>query len=121
MTPFTIPLLSDRNFSYFLHFLSFYCFVMEALRVVMYTMMDIKLKNVVFDHRLGLPIPCSRCALISFCSEKCRDLAWSMHHKFECDILGILRLAGVSITCLMALRVLTQVSLDMPFFCHSRS
>jgi len=66
-----------------------------------------KLEICVCWIRLRAPVPCSRCALISFCSTKCRDLAWATHHQIECDILGILRLAGVSITCLMALRVVT--------------
>lgn len=62
--------------------------------------------------RSTIPIACNKCADIIFCSEKCRDVAMNTYHKYECGILGHLWNSGASITCLMALRIITQKTLQ---------
>lgn len=34
------------------------------------------------------PVPCNQCTTVSFCSEECRDEAWSLYHRLECSILN---------------------------------
>lgn len=54
---------------------------------------------------------CDSCADVIFCSEECRDIACNGYHKFECGLLPHLWNSGASITCLMALRIITQKNL----------
>lgn len=61
--------------------------------------------------RTGIPIACNYCADVIFCSRKCRDKAWNSFHKTECGIMQHLWNSGVSITCQMALRAISQRSL----------
>lgn len=60
--------------------------------------------------RTSIPIACSLCADVIFCSEACRSEATDTYHKFECGVLPHLWNSGASITCLMALRIITQKS-----------
>ncbi|RZF40765.1 hypothetical protein LSTR_LSTR011282 [Laodelphax striatellus] len=61
--------------------------------------------------RLELLHPCPTCSAVSFCSDNCKDIAMGSHHKIECSILPSLWSSGMSITCLMALRMISQKSL----------
>ncbi|XP_066590446.1 SET and MYND domain-containing protein 4-like isoform X2 [Prorops nasuta] len=35
-------------------------------------------------------IPCTKCPIAQYCSEKCRDLAWKVAHELECPIWSLL-------------------------------
>lgn len=61
--------------------------------------------------RCNLPIACTRCADVVFCSEKCRDTAIATFHRAECGVLQHLWNSGISITCQMALRIIAEKSL----------
>ncbi|CAH1402398.1 unnamed protein product [Nezara viridula] len=52
--------------------------------------------------------PCPLCDRVKFCSERCQKLALSTYHLIECPILQALWESGISITCLMALRIISQ-------------
>lgn len=52
--------------------------------------------------------PCPLCDRVKFCSEKCQKLALNTYHLIECPILQALWESGISITCLMALRIISQ-------------
>ncbi|XP_014292302.1 SET and MYND domain-containing protein 4 [Halyomorpha halys] len=52
--------------------------------------------------------PCPLCDQVKFCSERCQKLALSTYHLIECPILQTLWGSGISITCLMALRIISQ-------------
>ena len=58
--------------------------------------------------RLRAPLPCPTCAAVAFCSDSCRRAATATHHALECGLLDTLWRSGASVTCLMALRALTQ-------------
>ena len=64
------------------------------------------------------PLPCRRCAAVSFCSEECRDAAWQSHHRWECSwSLSDLYQAkeGDDLACssmFMAFRAMTLKSVD---------
>ncbi|XP_013167232.1 PREDICTED: SET and MYND domain-containing protein 4 [Papilio xuthus] len=59
-----------------------------------------------------VPIPCPRCPNVIFCSEKCSDDAQKTYHSYECQILPLLWKSGCSITCHIALRMITQHKKD---------
>ncbi|XP_015112458.1 SET and MYND domain-containing protein 4 [Diachasma alloeum] len=50
---------------------------------------------------------CDTCALVAYCSGKCRD-ADAKTHASECSILGPLWLSNASITCLLAIKAVIQ-------------
>ncbi|XP_058447147.1 SET and MYND domain-containing protein 4 [Malaya genurostris] len=58
--------------------------------------------------RASVPICCPKCSDVIFCSENCAKS--SSFHQFECGFLPILWKSGASITCHMALRMITQHS-----------
>lgn len=58
--------------------------------------------------RLVAPLPCPSCDRVAFCGEPCRKSALKSYHAVECPLLPTLFAAGVSITCLLALRIVTQ-------------
>uniref|UniRef100_A0A182QSN0 MYND-type domain-containing protein n=1 Tax=Anopheles farauti TaxID=69004 RepID=A0A182QSN0_9DIPT len=60
--------------------------------------------------RVSVPIACPLCADVIFCSDECEAKANSSYHKYECGFLHILWGSGASITCHMALRMITQKS-----------
>ncbi|CAH2100286.1 unnamed protein product [Euphydryas editha] len=55
-----------------------------------------------------IPIPCPKCPNVIFCSDKCLDAALQSYHGYECHILPLLWKSGCSITCHIALRMITQ-------------
>ncbi|XP_025202672.1 SET and MYND domain-containing protein 4 [Melanaphis sacchari] len=58
--------------------------------------------------RLVAPLPCPDCERVAFCGEFCKRIALESYHAIECSMLPALFSAGVSITCLIALRIITQ-------------
>ncbi|CAI6367479.1 unnamed protein product [Macrosiphum euphorbiae] len=58
--------------------------------------------------RLVAPLPCPDCERVAFCGESCKRSALESYHAVECSMLPALFSAGVSITCLIALRIITQ-------------
>lgn len=56
--------------------------------------------------------PCPTCSCVKFCSDKCKTTALTSHHHYECPILETLWLSGISVTCLMSLRIISQNSID---------
>lgn len=53
-------------------------------------------------------MPCPKCPNVIFCSEKCLDTAQKSYHGYECHILPLIWKSGCSITCQIALRMITQ-------------
>ncbi|XP_063881235.1 SET and MYND domain-containing protein 4-like isoform X2 [Scylla paramamosain] len=64
--------------------------------------------------RLVAPVPCEWCCGVAFCSPKCRDLAVSSYHRWECRFLDLMIGSGVSLNVSLALRVAAQH--DLLFF-----
>lgn len=62
-------------------------------------------------HRLVAPLPCPDCDRVAFCGKTCEKIALKSYHAIECSLLPKLYASGVSITCLIALRIITQRSL----------
>jgi SET and MYND domain-containing protein 4 len=62
--------------------------------------------------RANIHVACRHCADVIFCTEKCRDAAWSTYHQHECGVKQHLWNSGASITCQMALRAIAHKSLD---------
>ncbi|XP_065073779.1 SET and MYND domain-containing protein 4 [Ochlerotatus camptorhynchus] len=60
--------------------------------------------------RVSIPICCPKCSDVIFCSETCEKEANSSYHQYECGFLPIFWKSGASITCHMALRMITQKS-----------
>lgn len=69
--------------------------------------------------RVNVPICCPKCADVIFCSEECEKVANSSYHHYECGFLPIFWKSGASITCHMALRMITQKSEE--YFLNLRS
>ncbi|CAL8071023.1 unnamed protein product [Orchesella dallaii] len=61
--------------------------------------------------RFKVPIPCETCTHVAFCSRKCRKEAES-YHQYECKVMALLMGSGMSPTAYLALRIITQSSLD---------
>ncbi|XP_047368499.1 SET and MYND domain-containing protein 4 isoform X1 [Vespa velutina] len=61
--------------------------------------------------RLRAPIGCTECSTVAFCGRKCRDVAVSTYHKYECKILALLIGSGMSILSMVAYRMITQEGL----------
>ncbi|XP_068628489.1 SET and MYND domain-containing protein 4-like [Battus philenor] len=57
-----------------------------------------------------IPLPCPKCPNVIFCSEKCSDVAQKTYHRYECHFLPLLWKSGCSITCHIALRMITQTT-----------
>lgn len=62
--------------------------------------------------KCSIPLPCPKCPNVIFCSDKCLDVALKTYHSFECSILPIIWKSGCSITCHIALRIITQNNMD---------
>lgn len=69
-----------------------------------------------------IPLACPKCPNVVFCSDACSEAAQKSYHAYECHILPLLWKSGCSITCQIALRMITQhekeyfenLSLDPP-------
>ncbi|CAB3257269.1 unnamed protein product [Arctia plantaginis] len=55
-----------------------------------------------------IPISCPKCPNVVFCSDKCSNYAQKSYHGYECHILPLIWKSGCSITCHIALRMITQ-------------
>ncbi|GBP27836.1 SET and MYND domain-containing protein 4 [Eumeta japonica] len=55
-----------------------------------------------------IPLTCPNCPNVVFCSEKCLDTALKTYHGYECPVLPLIWSSGCSITCQIALRMITQ-------------
>uniref|UniRef100_A0A182TQX6 MYND-type domain-containing protein n=1 Tax=Anopheles melas TaxID=34690 RepID=A0A182TQX6_9DIPT len=77
---------------------------------------SVLLEDYSLDHcthcfkRVSVPIACPLCADVVFCSDDCETKANATYHRYECGFLPILWGSGASITCHMALRMITQKS-----------
>ncbi|VVC29601.1 Tetratricopeptide repeat,Tetratricopeptide repeat-containing domain,Tetratricopeptide-like helical [Cinara cedri] len=58
--------------------------------------------------KLVAPVPCPGCNRVAFCGDRCKRVALKSYHAIECPLLPTLFATGVSITCLIALRIITQ-------------
>ncbi|XP_028048905.1 SET and MYND domain-containing protein 4 isoform X3 [Monomorium pharaonis] len=58
--------------------------------------------------RLRAPIGCPNCSCVAFCGKKCRDVALTTYHKYECKVLALLIGSGMSVLSMVALRMVTQ-------------
>ncbi|XP_019885520.2 SET and MYND domain-containing protein 4 isoform X2 [Camponotus floridanus] len=61
--------------------------------------------------RIFVPVPCRTCSCIIYCSRRCRDADAQVHLR-ECKLLPILWRSKASVTCFLALRAITQKSLE---------
>jgi SET and MYND domain-containing protein 4 len=62
----------------------------------------------ILRFRCPLPLPCPNCPNVIFCSDKCLEVAQKTYHAYECPILPVIWKSGCSITCHIALRMITQ-------------
>ncbi|XP_057331814.1 SET and MYND domain-containing protein 4-like [Microplitis mediator] len=55
-------------------------------------------------------VPCSQCANVVYCNEKCRDDAWQEHHDIECPVINALVAIDEEMIeiSLMSLRILVK-------------
>lgn len=53
---------------------------------------------------------CPKCPNVIFCSDQCLEIAQTSYHGYECQILPLLWKSGCSVTCHIALRMITQNS-----------
>ncbi|VVD06120.1 unnamed protein product [Leptidea sinapis] len=58
--------------------------------------------------RCPIPMACPKCPNVVFCSENCQEIALKSYHGYECQILPLIWKSGCSITCHIALRMITQ-------------
>jgi len=58
------------------------------------------------------PIPCFTCTKVMFCSLRCRDIACSTYHKYECKLVDLFISSGMSIICYLAYRSISQKPLQ---------
>lgn len=42
-------------------------------------------------RRTDLPVPCTSCAMVVFCSDMCRESSWNNGHEAECQMMGNIR------------------------------
>ncbi|KAK2583341.1 hypothetical protein KPH14_009340 [Odynerus spinipes] len=61
--------------------------------------------------RLRAPIGCPECSTVAFCGRKCRDIAVTTYHRYECKILALLIGSGMSVLSMVAYRMITQEGL----------
>ncbi|XP_037075445.1 SET and MYND domain-containing protein 4-like [Pollicipes pollicipes] len=57
-------------------------------------------------------VPCTGCAGVLFCSLSCRTAALDTYHRFECRILDLLYASGMSVTCMLSLRLVSRLRLQ---------
>lgn len=68
-------------------------------------------------------VPCNKCTNALFCSNKCKDLALTAYHKYECPILPAMVSMGFTKFHLLALRIAICAKKDYSAIgsCFSRS
>ncbi|CAL4060325.1 unnamed protein product [Meganyctiphanes norvegica] len=58
-------------------------------------------------QRTAAPLPCPECAMVVFCSEKCRVDGWNKYHRVECPLLA--EISALKFPCFQAFRILIQI------------
>ncbi|KAM7345838.1 SET and MYND domain containing, class 4, member 3 [Cochliomyia hominivorax] len=58
--------------------------------------------------RTVIPVACTQCTDVIYCSEKCLKRAMKSYHKYECGLLPSIFRSGVSVNCHMALRIFAK-------------
>lgn len=82
---------------------------------------QVLLKNYLKDHCFFClelcysMIPCDNCVHAMFCSKKCQESCWNLHHKYECAILPTLYNLDMSKLNLAALRIAIVARKDYKF------
>ncbi|CAG9789007.1 unnamed protein product [Diatraea saccharalis] len=66
------------------------------------------------------PVGCPKCAAVVFCGVRCRDVAVSTYHPYECQYLDLFIGSGMSILSQIALRIITQAGLDTSLTIYSK-
>ncbi|EDS42181.1 conserved hypothetical protein [Culex quinquefasciatus] len=67
------------------------------------------------DHccrRVEILFSCPRCMDVIYCSSECQKTAQESYHRFECGFLSYLKNSGANVVAMLALRIVTQKSLD---------
>ena len=64
------------------------------------------------SHRIRDCVPCTGCSGVLFCCLACREEALNTYHRFECRIQDLLHASGMSVTCLLSLRLATRVTAE---------
>ncbi|XP_077301944.1 protein-lysine N-methyltransferase SMYD4-like isoform X2 [Arctopsyche grandis] len=62
--------------------------------------------------RLEVSYGCPDCANLAFCSSKCCEAALESYHKYECSFMDMFIGSGMSILCIIAMRMVTQSGLQ---------
>ncbi|XP_043499785.1 SET and MYND domain-containing protein 4-like [Polistes fuscatus] len=62
--------------------------------------------------RIYAPVACPNCTSVVFCNRKCRDIALSTYHKYECKIHLFVMGSGMTYCSMLVLRSITQEGLD---------
>ena len=57
---------------------------------------------------VSVPVPCSKCCSVVFCSDTCRDEAWTRYHARECGILALCVAAALNNFSIIAVRTLAR-------------
>jgi len=65
-----------------------------------------------FKRSALTPISCPNCNDVIFCTEKCQQEALKNFHHYECGLLKTFWQYEVSITCHIAMRIISQKSMD---------
>ena len=55
-----------------------------------------------------VPVPCRSCCSVIFCSDTCRDEAWTRYHARECGILALCVAAALNNFSIIAVRALCR-------------
>ena len=57
---------------------------------------------------VSVPVPCRDCCSVVFCSEACREEAWTRYHARECGILALCVAAALNNFSIIAVRALAR-------------
>ena len=57
---------------------------------------------------VSVPVPCYTCSTAVFCSDTCRDVAWSRYHARECGVLALCIAAALNNFCILTVRALAR-------------
>ena len=57
---------------------------------------------------VSVPVPCRTCCSVVFCSDTCRDEAWTRYHARECGILALCVAAALNNFSIIAVRALAR-------------
>ena len=57
---------------------------------------------------VSVPVPCRKCCSVVFCSDTCREEAWSRYHARECGILALCVAAALNNFSIIAVRALAR-------------